>query len=310
MKHNIKITIILLGMFLITQLIGLAVISYYSQEGNSLPYGMEPPEVTDENAFGFLGSLAISFVIAIVLVIILMRLKTVWFMRGWFFFVVILALGITFNAAGNFLKIPYTYVIAFLLAIILAYIKVFKRNILVHNLTELAIYPGIATVFVPILNIWTVIVLLIAISIYDIWAVWHSGIMQKMAKFQIDKMKIFSGFFVPYAGKKIRQKIQYLKLKYKNKKIPDKIIKKNNIKVNLAILGGGDVVFPIIAAGVFLKTLNSVPAALMVTLGACLALLYLFMFSQKRKFYPAMPFLTTGIFLGMVAGYFLHLFLI
>jgi presenilin-like A22 family membrane protease len=81
------------------------------------------------------------------------------------------------------------------IALPLAFTKIYGRNFLVHNLTELFIYPGIAAVFVPILNIWTIIVLLILISIYDMWAVWHSGIMQKMAKYQINQLKIFSGFY-------------------------------------------------------------------------------------------------------------------
>jgi len=44
MKHNTKITIILIAMFLITQIIGLYVINFYENSENELPYGMEPPE--------------------------------------------------------------------------------------------------------------------------------------------------------------------------------------------------------------------------------------------------------------------------
>jgi presenilin-like A22 family membrane protease len=96
-------------------------------------------------------------------------------------------------------------------------------------------------------------------------------------------------------------------MKYKNNKIPENIIKKNNIKINLAILGGGDIVFPIVAAGVFLKTFGNVWASLAVTLFASLALLYLFMFAEKKKFYPAMPYLTAGILLGMTIGWLLFI---
>ena len=38
-KHNLKITTILLVMFIITQLIGLAVISFYLDKNNTIPYG-------------------------------------------------------------------------------------------------------------------------------------------------------------------------------------------------------------------------------------------------------------------------------
>jgi presenilin-like A22 family membrane protease len=170
------------------------------------------------------------------------------------------------------------------------------------------IYPGIAAIFISMLNLTTTIILLILISVYDIWAVWHSGIMQKMAKFQMNSVGVFSGFFIPYATKAVKEKIKLLKMKYKNIKIPENIIKKNNIKINLAILGGGDVIFPIISAGVFMKTFHNLSATLTVTLFASLALLYLFMFAKKRKYYPAMPYLTSGIFLGMLIGWlvFIH----
>jgi len=304
MKHNFKITAILLVMFLVTQIIGLAIVSYYGSDSNELPYGLEPPEVTEETAGSFLVSLIFAFIIAIFLVFILMNIKSVWIMRIWFFTVITLALGITINATGNYLNVPYIYYIALGASLILAYIKVFRKNMWVHNISELLIYPGIAAIFVPVLNMWTIILLLIIISAYDIWAVWHSGIMQKMAKFQIEKLGVFSGFFVPYADKKMRNKIKLLKLKYKTKKdIPDSVIKRQKIKVNLAILGGGDVIFPIIAAGVFLKTTQNIWATLLVTLGASIALLYLFLFAKKRKFYPAMPYISTGIFAGMILGW-------
>ena len=51
MKHNIKITLILLIMFLVTQFIGLYVVNHYSNPENPLPYGMETPEIQDNSDF-------------------------------------------------------------------------------------------------------------------------------------------------------------------------------------------------------------------------------------------------------------------
>jgi len=154
-----------------------------------------------------------------------------------------------------------------------------------------------------------VLLLLLIISVYDIWAVWHSGIMQKMAKYQINNLKIFSGFFVPYMSRKLKMKLKKMKKsKLKNKKI----------KVNIAILGGGDVVFPIITAGVVMVTKSiSLPfglfpgfvfaggflPAVFVIAGATLGLALLFAFSEKKKFYPAMPFITAGILIGLILSY-------
>lgn len=121
------------------------------------------------------------------------------------------------------------------------------------------------------------------------WAVWKSGIMQKMAKYQMDNLKIFQGFFIPYISKKVRLKI---------KKMKKSELKKKKIAVNLAVLGGGDVVFPIITSGVMLKFWGLGPAMLTI-LGATLGLLGLFIYSEKKKFYPAMPFITIGILISL-----------
>lgn len=315
MKHNIKITLILLAMFLITQLIGIAVINAYSPkiktvynqttgqyenitEKKVLPYGMEPPEMKPEVS---LMSIIIAMIVAIILIFLLMRIKATVFIRIWFFIVVIIALSITLNSIYSF---SYSSIIAAIIAIPLSFYKIFKRNIIIHNITELLIYPGIAAVFVPILSLWAVILLLILISVYDIYAVWHSGFMQKMAKFQINQLKVFTGFFLPYADKKTKRKIELLKGKYQNKKIPEKALKKSNLKVSLAILGGGDVVFPIMMAGVVFNTLGLIPS-LFISVFATLALLFLFIRSEKGKFYPAMPFITAGCLFGLLLAYLL-----
>ena len=306
MKHNINITIILLSMFLITQLIGLFVVHFYETSNNELPYGMEPPE--DINPQTSIISILFAFALAITLFFVLTKIKAEKFIRLWFFAVTVIAIGLTINAFILFLlknpSNPYEYIslLILIITIPLAYFKIFKRNILVHNFTELLIYPGIAAVFVPILGVLGIIILLLAISLYDIWAVWHSGFMQNMAKYQIDKLKFFTGFFVPYAGKEARQKIKLLREKYKNKKSLENSLKKAKIKVNLAILGGGDIIFPIITAGIFYKYSGLIPS-LIITASATLGLLFLFILARKGKFYPAMPFLTIAMYLGIMISW-------
>jgi len=301
-------------MFFLTQLIGLGVVYSYTPvieqvmiNGtlqnvtiNPLPYGMEPPPIERQvDFFMMLPYIIIAFVIAILFVFLLTKFKAKIFMRLWFFLVVILVLGITLNAVLMRFT-PYSSLIALAIALPLAIFKIFKRNMLVHNITELMVYPGIAVVFIPLLNVWTIILLLIAISLYDMWAVWHSGFMQKMAKFQMDELKIFAGFFVPYLSKGQKQKIK--KLKEQEKLAKTKTGQPKTMKVSVAILGGGDVVFPIITAGVIMRTLGLFPA-LIVSICATLALATLFYYSKKGKFYPAMPFITAGLFVGIILAY-------
>jgi len=305
MKHSLTITLILLGMFLLTQLIGLGVVASYAphieqvvmfNEDNTttlenittynLPYGMDPPQ--DIEPKSSLLSIIIALVIAIILMILLMRFNAEKFLRIWFFLVVIIALGITLTAALP--KFTAASFIAILVALPLAYFKVFKRNILIHNLTEIMIYPGIAAIFVPLVTITTAIVLLILISLYDMYAVWHTGFMQKMARYQIKTLKIFSGFFIPYMNSKDKAGIK------KQGGI------KKSAKVSVAILGGGDVVFPIILASTVMQQL-SFWHGFIVSIGATLALAVLFYMSEKGKFYPAMPFISIGCFLALGIAY-------
>jgi presenilin-like A22 family membrane protease len=325
MKHSLKITFVLLAMFLVTQFIGLAVqhadvfhLEMQNPDGTielvQNPYlsWIQPPEVeTQTESASIFIQIIIAFIFAILLLFLLSKFKVKFFLKLWFFIVVIVALFLCFYAFEKLvpfvIPIKYSIIIPFALAIPLAFIKIYKKNFLVHNATELLVYPGIAAVFVPLLvrpeaitflgKVWPILALLIVISLYDAWAVWHSGFMQKMAKYQIDELQIFSGFFVPYASKKVKDKIK----KWKST-LSKKELKKKKIKVNIAILGGGDVIFPIITAGVFYAAYG-LAHALFVIAGATLGLSYLLFLAKKKKFYPAMPFITAGIFLGVAIGF-------
>jgi len=314
-KHALNVTIFLLGMFLVTQLLGLAVINAYSprteiainqatgqQEAVNvtpqLPYGMQPPEMKPEVSFL---SIIFSIFLATAFILLIRKFKIHILLRIWFFSVVVLAIGITFNAfISKFLQGP-AQVLALVVALPLAFYKVFKRNIIVHNITELLVYPGIAAVFVPILNVWTTIALLIVIAIYDVYAVWHAKFMQKMAKYQIQQLKVFTGFFIPYVANKDRIKIERIKHTNLSQNAKIKKLKKLRIKVNLAMLGGGDVSFPLIFAGVLLRAYGIMPA-LLIALTSTLALALLFMLAKKGKFYPAMLFLTPACIIGWIIG--------
>lgn len=318
MKHPIKLVIVLLVMFFLSQLVGIAVNSFYSpittqvsvpaqnlSNGNltinqttyNLPYGFNPP--TDTTPESNLFSIVIAIALGVVIILSLMKFRAELFIRGWFFIVITFALSLSINAFTH--KLAYSAIIAIIIALPLAIIKVFKRNILVHNITEILIYPGISAIIIPLLSIPTAVVLLILISIYDIYAVWHAGFMQKMAKYQMNEVKVFGGFMVPYINKKDRKLVaQFRKLKKVAKS------KLKQIKVNIAMLGGGDVVFPIILVGVVLHTFNSIFYSVIIALGATASLAILFYMSKKGKFYPAMPFITAGCFVALGVVYLLN----
>jgi len=324
-----------LAMFVLTQLIGIYVVNYYSPtkvvdgvitntSAPKLPFGFEPGQVEQDIDFwrAVFPSLIFAFVISVSIFFILRKFRAENFLRTWFFVVILMTLTISLLAILPAWK--YALILAFAISLLLAFFKVYQRRILIHNITELLVYPGIAAVFVAFISsptsldrgVFAIIALLALISAYDIWAVWHSGIMQKMAKYQMDKVKVFSGFFIPYMSKQAKLQLMHLKKSTKNKKLKEQECKK--IKVNVAILGGGDVVFPIIASGVILRKFGfttiswlggiQLPiASLLVVLGATLGLGFLLFFSEKKKFYPAMPYISTGILFAIGLSYLLGL---
>ena len=254
MKYNLKITGLMVVLFFIAQLIGLFVVNNYISK--ELPYNIQKPEFQPETSYI---PLTIMILLATGIAILLIRFKATNLWKIWFFIGISLALVISFGAF-----IPE--LLALILALILAGIKVFKPNYIIHNLAEVFMYGGLAAIFVPVLSLSSIIILLIIISIYDMIAVWKTKHMIKLAKFQ-SGIKVFAGLLIPYG---------------KNK---------------TAILGGGDIGFPLMFAGTILK-ISGFLYALPVVIFSTLALGILLYYAQKNKFYPAMPFLSIGCFIG------------
>ncbi len=273
MKHKINITFLLLFLFLGAHIIGLRIIDNYLPKQNlqgettikDLPLNIERPEVQEKTSF-----VAIFFIIIIstLIALLLIKFNAMKLWKLWFFVSVFLTLTIGLTAF-----IPQTY--AIILALIVASIKLFKPNVIINNLAELFIYGGLSAIFVPILSLFSISVLLVLISIYDFYSVYKSKHMIKLAKFQT-KSKIFAGINIPY-----------------------QIKEKKKIKFTSGILGGGDLGFTLFFSGVILKEFGF-NSALIVSFVTTLFLLGLFLYGKKGKFYPAMPVLTAGCFLGLL----------
>ncbi len=260
MKHTLQVTLLLVLLFVLAQLIGLGITARYLEEG-TLPYGIERPDVEENTAYIPI-LIAIAIATGLALLIIKFNALSLW--KAWFFIGLLFTLLIAINA---FLP----QYIALVLALGLTIWKLFFPNVYIHNSTEVLVYGGLAGLFVPILSVFSITILLIVISIYDMFAVWKSKHMVSLAKFQT-KARVFAGLMVPYhRGKKV------------------------------AILGGGDIGFPLLFAGVILKTSGWLDATLVVLFSA-LALFGLFLYSKKNTFYPAMPFISAGVFIGYGLG--------
>jgi len=281
MKHSMKITLLLVSLFFVAQIIGLTVTDSYIDYDKStaeevvwkpLPsiagVSLERPAVSPEQGIWYI--IAAIF-IGTLLILLIMHLGKISIWKLWFFVAVVLCLHISFGAFISSMA-------AFLLAVVLGWLKAYKPNIFVHNFTELFLYGGLVVIFVPIMNVFAVVILMILLSCYDMYAVWKSKHMVKMAKFQT-KSGIFAGMLLPYKMPK-----------------PGKRTKRKKL-VKTAVLGGGDIGFPLMFAGVVLKEYG-IQSGFMIVPFTTLALFLLLYLGRKNKFYPAIPFLTAGCFVG------------
>lgn len=292
MKHSLSITLIILGIFLLAQFIGLGILYNYidpvkSQETGKtefkdLPIGERPP-VDERTSFI---PVIIAVIIGTVILLLLIKYKLAFVWKLWFLIAVVISLSVAWSV---FIQKE----LAFLLAFIFALWKIFKPNVWVHNFTELFIYGGLAAIFAPLFNLFSISVLLILIAGYDAYAVWKSKHMVTLAKSQTEA-KVFAGLLIPYAlGKRVRA------IAKTHAPLP-------KMKVRTAILGGGDIGFPLIFAGVVLKEMG-LWQSLVIPFFALAGLAVLLYYADTKKFYPAMPFISAGCFLGLGVVWGLHL---
>jgi len=306
MKHTLKITIILTILFLLTQLIGLITVNRYIQvetiDGvNVINHGTtiigEPPEIENKTTSFIFIMIAILIGTALLFLLIKFRMGRLW--KYWFLLSVWITLSLSFN-------VYITTLYALVIAAILAILKVYRKNIFIHNFTEIFIYTGIAIIIIPLLNIVSAFLLLVTISLYDAYAVWKSKHMIKLAKFQT-KSKLFAGLYIPYEKEK--------KIK-KRKNIKSEKTLKVRGDVTNAILGGGDMAFPLLFSAAVMEYLilnNNLPKlgaltqSFIISLTASIALLILFTKGKKDRFYPAMPFISLGCFIGFAIIWLINL---
>lgn len=294
MKYNVKITLLLVSLFLVSQIVGLAFV-YSDLEVIQTPEGPRPvhpptaigdrPDVEVETGESVIFVLSGIF-LGTILLLLIIRFAKINYWKILFFIAVLTTITI---ALGVF--IPALY--AFILALFLTFLKLFRSTLIIHNFTELLIYSGIAVLFVPLFNVFWIFILLLIISAYDMFAVWHSKHMIKLAKFQTGT-GLFAGLLINVGGK--------------GKRVKEKVSKKarrGRKRVTQAILGGGDIAFPLIFAGVVMESLvinvskeTAFLKTLIIPIILSLVLFSLLVKGREGRFYPAMPFLTAGCLLG------------
>lgn len=303
MKHTLKVTAYLIVLFFIAQVVGLYIINQYidhkktSETGavawQSLPYNLERPEVKNQS-ISFI-YIAVAIFIGTLFILLLIKFKKIFIWKLWFFVTVWLTLSIAFAAFVN-------SAIAAVLALTVSALKLWKPTIILQNISEVFIYGGLAAIFVPMVNLFAAFMLLIVISIYDFIAVFKTKHMVKLAKFQSES-EVFAGLLIPYKKGKILVEAKKSQ-KSDTQKAQGQAAKLGHAH-SVAVLGGGDIGFTLIFAGVVMKglmlqepVLTGFLKTLIIPFLVTITLFILLIKGQQNKFYPAMPVLSLGCFVG------------
>ncbi len=311
MKHSVPVTLALLLIFVLAQFYGLFVLSEYIDIKESAKTGktvlhMESysqsnitPVLVENESMSWI-YIIIPLLLGTLAVLLLIKFKKGNFWKYWFFFSVVftLILALTplfFKLFGrvSFLS-SHLYALVVFVSVALAYMKVFRHHLFIHNLTEIFIYGGLAALLVPIINLFAITIILLLVAAYDMYAVWKSKHMIAMAQFQTEQ-KVFAGLYIPYTLEKKQTGEAVPPVEKRSEKAP---MKPSGKTTSTAILGGGDVAFPLLFAGVLLKMTGGFIAPIITTITTTFALALLFYYGEKGKFYPAIPFVAGGCFLG------------
>lgn len=203
-----------------------------------------------------------AIILATTVYLILSRYSLHYLIKIWYFLAIFLAVTVALS--------PFVGgVFASLIAVVFILAKVFGESIWIHNFVEVLVYAGIVPLFSPIFNVSSVIILIILMGIYDFISVYKTKHMIKLAEGS-RKTGVFSGLLVKY-------------------------------KDESAILGGGDIAFPLLFAVVVHSELGFVPAIFSIY-GAAIGLLSLIIYGKEKKYYPAIPFIALGMFVGFLTG--------
>ncbi len=300
MKYNLKITIALVLIFAVSQIIGLSLANASIKDLRVLETGEKvityseiPVERPDTKGFDSLAFILVGIAAATGIFLLIVRFQFFRLWKLWFFVAVWLTMSISFSVVME-------QIFALSIAFVIALAKVLKPHPVVHNAAEILVYSGIVLLLFPVFEVIWIIALLLIISAYDFLAVFKTKHMVSMAKFTM-KAGLFPGISLPIkteeeggiAGKRAEKPAK------KEEEAEEK-------EYQAAILGGGDITFPMLFSSVVMQDLfkggidkfTSLNFSFIITLTTAISLFLLLYMARKGRFYPAMPFVTAGCLVG------------
>ncbi len=220
-----------------------------------------------------------ALVLATVLLLALYRYRKQLLVKLWFGSALVVTAFILFDAF--FPPLP-----ALAATALFAVVRFRTRNVQARNALDVASFAGAGALFGSLIGLQAALVFLALLSVYDYIAVNNIGHMVELARHGAET-DTFMGFTAPGAAEKMDTVAE------------DRAVEAEGGQVG--VLGGGDVVIPIVLAVAVIPVFG-VGAAVATVVGATTALFLFFTVIQRReteRFYPAIPVVGGGALFGL-----------
>lgn len=172
-------------------------------------------------------------------------------------------------------------------------------DLLIRNAFDVIAFAGAGALFGSLIGVEPAFVLLVLLALYDYGSVYVTKHMIALARAGTET-DTFMGFTYPKGDGTAATSDDPDISRPAEQDVPDDAVR-------VGILGGGDVIIPMIFAVTLVEF--SVLAALSAMTGAAIALYLLLTRGMEERFYPAIPTLATGLLAGFEFWYVLHLLL-
>jgi presenilin-like A22 family membrane protease len=250
------------------------------------PSGVVTPGVDAPSSIGFILVYFASLIVIVGLVL---------------FFIPLSALKFLFRVIFSFLFAWGVFILGvfwlpLVAAIILALAAglgwLFFPRVWLHNLVMIIAMASVAAIFGRFVNPWTAMILLLALAVYDFFAV-RFGYMLWMAQ-KMSKSTTLPAFILPHQGNEWGSTIRQVNL--------DNVAETKPEERDFSILGGGDIAFPLLltASVYFARGLGSSIVIVAFAVAGLWAAYFIQSVFLKGKPMPALPPIAALTLIGLL----------
>lgn len=172
---------------------------------------------------------------------------------------------------------------------VLLTLRIKSKNLWTRNIVDIFSYAGAGAFFGTMIGPIPAAIFLGVLALYDFVSVYYTGHMISLAEEGMGS-DTFMGVIYPKEDESVED-IEFKK--------QEDVEEDDAKKINIGVLGGGDIIVPMIFSISLLPSFGAVSSFLS-SAGALAGLYFLFEMMEEEKFYPAIPFIATGSMIGFL----------